>query len=177
MINLQTFLELSGNQPNIRASSTLLSDRDIIRLFRANEIDKMKMLYCGIKEYDNIDFTGVQISLENWDTEKLIRVHFPRWSQEYWENKIATATADTIKEWDLSLPQEVRCDRIDYWIKFGTWKTPIVIFNSASFEDGALQLPFQLFEGHHRLERLKVIYKYNSIKLAKNHLVFVISKF
>lgn len=176
MISLQTFLECSNKRPNICASCELFSKYDVIELFQANELHKMKTLYCGIAEYDNIDFSDAQIKLESWPTEELLKVHFPRWSQEYWENRIANATADSFREWDLSLPQAIRHERMDHWIEYGTWKTPIIIFNSANFENSGLQAPFQLFEGHNRLERLKIIHKYNSIQLTPNHLVFVISK-
>lgn len=142
----------------------------------STQLSGLTEIYKNITEYNDIDFGALQFKLEYWCTSKLLELDFPNWSKEKYEKDIIESKVDDFKHWDEFLPYSDRKERIDYFRTNGTWYIPIIIIKLSDFKDCGLKEYYQLFEGHTRLSRLKIINKYNNCFLQDRHLVFVIEK-
>lgn len=175
-MDITTFLSLKPNEHNIVVSTECELSLNIETLLQSNDLDKLVALYQSIDEYSAFDFASAEIHLESWSTERIVSLPFPQWSSPEWENKIKQSTKLSFLEWDNFLPPDVQEKRIGYWKKYGTWETPIVLIQMSDFVDCSTSKLIQLFEGHNRLFRLKVLHKFKNMELQKRHLVFVISQ-
>lgn len=65
---------------------------------------------------------------------------------------------------------DVRDDVVQYWEKYGTWKTPPIFLDGTILKTPTTKL--HLVEGHTRLGNLKGIFKEGLLKLANFHKIY-----
>jgi hypothetical protein len=65
----------------------------------------------------------------------------------------------------------------DYWICFGTWRTPIVVLKTNTIitepRYSELNKPYQLIEGHTRLGHFNALFNYQQKYLSELHKVYL----
>lgn len=175
------FMSLGSDERYNPVIRTNLADEEMQRIIGSGntiseQLHGLEQLYRSISDYDGIDFSESRMILEYWTTEKLMTLPFPKWSGYNYEQEIKNATATTFLDWDCNLDKPLYGRRMGYWKLQGTWYVPIIIIKSSDFGSCSLQQPYQLFEGHTRLLRLKILNLHKNIELKDYHLVWVITK-